>query len=444
MTSFVVLDMNLGMKRSLGISFASGDLGKFKQTVVITCIIVFFTLTICLLTVTITSDILLTGIGIETDYLWSLILLIPAVSFQLIFSEIIISSLCSRRLVIPQLIGAIVRFPILFGSVYLLNLPIVGTIIAYSSLPVICVVFYAYYSFKISKKVPISRKNILNDTKTIMSMSISSWIPHIINILGSQLAIISVFSIEGAADAGKFYLPMAIFTIALFIVTSINRVIHPVIAGLNDEKQKHDFILYSIKISFILTIPLATPLIFFSDDFLSFMGQEYQTAALALSIFMIALPASIITEIVYYFTFALGDRKSVLYLGITGNVPRVLLYFLMVPLIGADGAALAYLVGSFCQLWLSVRISKNYSLKMTYSRYLSLTMIPVSIGIFLSLIDLNYVISTFMIIIISFYLYLKLRYLKPEEVDTIINILLPHRFARPISAKVTKLIKIII
>lgn len=62
------------------------------------------------------------------------------------------------------------------------------------------------------------RMLVIRNIKKIVTAGLASWIPHVINVLGSQLAIVSVFSLQGASEAGKFYIPMAIFTFALFLV----------------------------------------------------------------------------------------------------------------------------------------------------------------------------------------------------------------------------------
>jgi O-antigen/teichoic acid export membrane protein len=424
-------------------AFANNDFEKFRRVIMITCIIVGSTLSITIL-ILINPDIhLLTTFGVGEEYLWSLLLLVPALSFQLIFAEIIISSLQSGKLVLPQIVGSIIRFPLLFGIIYYFNSPTIGTIIAYASLPVFSVIIYAILCVRISKRGVLSFDNLKEDSKSIITMSLSSWVPHIINILGSQLSIISVYAVEGAIAAGLFYLPMAIFSLTLFIVTSINRVIHPLISGMKIESQQRKYIIYAIKISFVLTLPIAAPLTFFSDQFLSIMGDVYSNSAVTLSIFMLALPASIITEIIYYFTFALGDKKNLLYLGLAGNLPRLGLYFLLVPLLGANGAAISYLIGTYSQLLLSTRIATRYSLNLKYSIYSVMFVIPFSVTTIFWILEINFILSTLLIILISFYLYLRCHFLLAKDIEKMILISLPSKLACPVSRIIMKIIRAI-
>ena len=229
-----------------------------------------------------------------------------------------------------------------------------------------------------------------------------------------------MFTVGGAAEASKFYLPLTIFTIALFIVNAINRVGHPLIAGMKTEEERINFVTYSIKIGYIFTMPVVVPLLYFANDFLGLIGNDFASAGSTLVILVVAIPLSIISEIVYYFVYGSGNKKAVLYLGLAGNIPRIILYFVLVPMFGADGAALAYVVGSVVQLVLSLKIAKNYSLAMQFKNYVLLSLVPLTIGGVMWLFNLQFVISTILILCGSFILYIKLHLLTDLELHNII------------------------
>ena len=82
---------------------------------------------------------------------------------------------------------------------------------------------------------------------------------------------------------------------------------------------------------------------------------------------------------------------------------------------GADGAALAYVVGSVVQLVLSLKIAKNYSLAMQFKNYVLLSLVLLTIGGVMWLFNLQFVISTILILCGSFILYIKLHLLTDLE-----------------------------
>jgi O-antigen/teichoic acid export membrane protein len=433
------------MKRSLGIAISSGDIGRFKQILTSTIVFVSIIVIISIVLIVIPNLGILEMLRIDRQYTWIVIAMIVAQPFQFIFAEVLVSARRSKYLVMPFLLGSLSRFPILFGVSYLFETPTMETIIAYSSTIFISSAFFAVYSIKIFRgsKVRATEK-IYSNIKHILNASLSSWIPNTLNIFGYLFGIITVFSSVGAAEGGKLYIVMGIFIIILFIVTGINRVTHSLVAGIDKDKQQTTYLSYSIDLAFIFTMPIATPLLFFGNEFLGLMSKEFSSAAIAMSIFMVSLPMVIISEMVYYFVYGRGDQKSVLFLGLTGNIPRVLLYFLLSPILGSNGAALAFLVGSVTQFVLSINVGNKHSISMQFRKYIILTTIPLTIGFLTWLVNINFVISTIIIFIGSFIFYIKLHMFTDTELHNLTYAVLPENIAKkiyPIASKVMQKIK---
>lgn len=436
-----VLDTSLGMKRYLGIAISSGNIGKFNQILASTIVIVSIMIIISAVLIALPSLRILEMAGIDRHYVWIVIAMIPSYAFQFVFSEALIAAIQSKRLVMPLVIGSLVRFPLLFGAIYLFNAPAIGTVIAYSSMLFISTAFYSIYLAKILRSSSRAIENIAANTRLVLSAGLASWIPHMMNVLGSQLGIITVFTLEGSAEGGKFYLPMAILTITFFIVQGITRVSHPLIAGMESKERRTSFLAYSIKIAFILTMPIASPLLFFASNFLNLMGREFGSAGVTLSIFMISVPTEIVNEIIYYFVYGRGDTKTLLYLGLAGNVPRIILYYLMVPIFGPAGGALAYLVGSVIQFVSSVEVGNKHSLVMEYRKYGILTAIPMLIGFVMWLADIHFMVSTVIIFFGSILAYIKLRLFTDTDLYNILYTGLSKRTAEKIYPRLSKLIQ---
>jgi O-antigen/teichoic acid export membrane protein len=445
LSNVVVFDTHLGMKRYLGMSVANKDMETFNQILIATIIFVTFTLSICIIVILIPDLPLLNIIGLGEEHLGFILLIIPASSFQLVFSEALIAGLESKKLLFPQLIGSIIRYPILFTFIFIFYMPILGVVLAYSSLFITTVLLYGIHLYKFSNMRRTLRptQNLFTNTKKILSSGLSSWGPRFINFFGSQISTIVVFSIGGAIAAGIFYLPMAIFTYTLFIVSSINRVGHSLVAGMKTNKQQTDFVQYAIKLAFCLTMPISTPLFVYSSDYLSFMGEDYRMAGITLSILLVGLPFSIITEMIYYLVYARGENKTLLYLGLVGNIPRVLLYFTLIPFMGSNGASLAYVIGTVCQLLFSIRISRSYSLELDFLKYITLTIIPISIGLIMWFTKVEFLIASSIIVITSFLFYIGIRYLTEREISMILNVVFPGSKGKKISTIICKIVKMI-
>jgi O-antigen/teichoic acid export membrane protein len=167
-------------------------------------------------------------------------------------------------------------------------------------------------------------------------------------------------------------------------------------------------------------MPVSVGFLLFPGDFLGIIGNEYPSASTALAIFMISLPFSILTEIIYYYAYAKGDNRSLLLLGLSGNLPRVFLYFLLVPVLGLNGSAIAYAIGTGIQMIFSVKLAKSYSMKLEPKFYIIVSLIPIIIGIPFVILDLNFIGSIIAILLITMVLYIKLSYIKKKEIHLVI------------------------
>jgi O-antigen/teichoic acid export membrane protein len=438
------LDMSLGMKRMLAIAISSKDFYKSKQILVSTVVFVCIVAVISSILVAIPSLGILEIIGIDRQYTWIIIAMIFAQSLQYIFMEAIIAALKSKTLVIPFLVGSVARFPIFFGIYFLFNDFTYATIIAFSSLLFITSISFGIYLTRMVRSPKWSIQGSLSIVKGILAAGLSSWIPHTANVAGYWLGVIAVFSSEGSAEGGKFYISIGIFTITLFILTGITKVIHALVASVNKKEEQSAFLLYYMKIAFVFSLPIATPLLFFSANFLGLMGEGFSSASETLSIFVISLPILIVSEMIYYFVYGLGDHRAVLYLGLVGNVPRIILYFVLSPIIGINGAAVSFLIGSVIQFFASIKVRNVYNIPLHFREYVTITSIPIIVGALLWTAHINFVISTIIIIVGSLLLYAKLALFTTEELRDIMYAILPQSIAErtyPVALKMMKKIQ---
>lgn len=430
LATIVLLDTSLGMKRFMGLAISEGNLLTFKIILVSALLYCSIAVIISTTVLVIPSLKLMEAIGIDRQFEWILIAIFVATAFNTVFAEALISAKEAKKLVTPLLIGSLIRFPILIAIFLFYNSSAMGIIIAYSAFIFVSSALYFVYLVKMVRGVKLTdRMLVIRDIKKIVTAGLASWIPHVINVLGSQLAIVSVFSLQGASEAGKFYIPMAIFTFALFLVGGINRVSHPLIAGMSSKEQQTNFVSYTTRIAFIFTMPIASALLFFGGNFLGLLGKDYASANGTLAIFMTGIPFAIVTEIIYYFMYGQGQMRKLLYLGLAGNLPRVILYLLMIPFLGLNGAALAYTLGSLAQFIISIKVAKESSLAMHYRKYTILVVVPILIGAFTWIINSNYLVSTVIIFLGSLAVYIRIKLFTDYELHNILYTLLPTRFA---------------
>ncbi len=435
------LDMSLGMKRAMGLAISARDIPEFKEILVSTVIFMTLIVTGSSVLILIPEFKILESIGIGQQYSWITVAMIYAQSFQYIFMEAIIAALLSKKLVLPFILGSLARFPIILIFYIMFNSLTTGIVISFSSLLFITSLFFGVDLIKfIGRHARKPKGNFYFYVKGTLRAGLSSWIPHVLNVAGYWLGIIAVFSSEGASDGGKFYISVGIFAVTLFIVTAVTKVIHALIPRIRSEKEQVRFLIYYTGIAFLFTMPFAAPLLFFSSDFLGLMGKEFISAGASLSIFILSLPFVIVSEMIYYFAYGKGDHRSVLYLGLIGNVPRIVLYFVLSHYFGINGAAMSFFIGSVLQLFASFKYAQQHQIRFDLRKYLALTLIPIALGLLVWMANINFVLSTVIVIITSFVLYIRFLLVTTNEVHDIIYAVLPHNLAEKMYPHFAKIV----
>lgn len=435
------LDMFLGMKRTLGMAIFADQLGHFKQILFSTTIVVLVNSVISALLILMPDLAFLEMVGIEGKYAYLVIGLIVAQPLQIVFGEALIAALRSQRLIISFVVGALARFPILFAF-YFLGLSNWGVIIGYSSTIFITTICFGIYCTQLVSNTPLRAfANFLQNTKTTIKAGLSSWIPNTMNILGYHVGVITVLTAVGALEAGILYIALGMLYLTLFIVKSITRVTHPLIGNIPDINERRTIVATSIKTAFIYTIPISTPLLFFSSDFLSLIDPRFGSAADALTILMLSVPFVIVSEVIYYFVYGIGDHKNVLYLGLAGNIPRIILYIGLSGILGATGVALGFLTGSIIQYGLSRKVAGNYCLDLNQKEFVVLTAIPMIVGFLIWLFNLHYGISTLLIILFSFIIYTKFDLFGQKELKSLVFTVFPGEKATKIFQVIAQVMK---
>lgn len=426
-----IFDLHLGMKRSLGIAISNGNIYHFNRILLLTTLLISVFVTISIVLIAIPNVGIWEILNIESQYLWIFILMLIVTPFHYVLIEALIAAQKSKSLVIPFILGCAFRFPLFFVFLYIFYLPTAGTLISYSLLLFVSTILFTYPLLKTGIRTPtkkaVEKSSLL--IKETLRAGLSSWVPHVTYVLGTQLGIITTTAATGASDGGRFYIAFGIFMVTLFIIISITKVTHSLIAGMKTAKEQATFVAYSIKIGFIFTMPIAVPFFFFSGDILSLLGTDFSKASLALSILMLNMPFVIVSEIIYYFVYGKGFHRAVLILGLIGNLPRIILYFVLPSLIGVNGAALAYIVGSVMQFIFSAAVANKELVLLDLKSYVGISIIPIIIGLATWILGLNFLISSLIIIITSLVVYIRVKMIDEVEVKNITYTVLPTRLA---------------
>jgi len=362
-------------------------------------------------------------IGFDPILIPILVTIVIGNGVQNILRTVLISKLKSKSIVLPSIISSFSRFPIFFIMFFSYDNELLNVGYSYS-------IFFICFSFllflitiKILKKISgYYFKNFRNDIKLALKGSLPRWIPGILDTVGQRLSIVTIFSISGAAESGLAFIAFAIFSFVQMIPGSINLVNHTVYSGSKDLEFQEKLFLRSLKTAFLISLPIIAVLYFYGGYLLSIFGSQYIVSNEILSVLLVAFPAAIIGEAIYVLIHSRGQYKNVLIMGLFGNIPRIILYFVLVPILGGIGGAIAFTIGFVTQAIFAAIFAKKMEIHLQYKQYLMISLIPFIIGLFLSFYDFG-LIGIPIIIIVSILIFLRIKILEGIDIENILGIL---------------------
>ncbi len=256
-----------------------------------------------------------------------------------IFMAVFIASLRTFIYFISMLVGNIFRIIIgvllvFFGQGW------IGALIGFYAMLLVVDIIGLVFSTKLFGLRPVFSKNII---RHVMEVSIPSWLPNTILILGQQLAVIVLYASTGAISTGKFYIALMISNFVSGLALSIQVSLLGYISRLSDGRKRIAW--NSFRIGFLLTLTLIIPLSLYSEQVLGLLGNEYRGAWLDLIILSIASLLMTFGVVIRNLSYAYNMYRDVLIIGLATSIPRLLLYVYLTPIYGSIGTSIAYLSG---------------------------------------------------------------------------------------------------
>ena len=345
------------------------------------------------------------------------LIIISSVSYAvaLTLRSVIISSSVTRVLVIILLIGSVIRLVTII-PIYAYHLGSEGIVLSYTTVNISGSLLYLYFT----------RRNIfgrsigtrLHIKKQILISSISGWIPNVVSLIGTQSGILFIFGLKGAAEAGVYFIAFSIFSALSALPMSTISMAFPVMSGMKHGREK--LLWQATKMALFPIIPVAVVLGVYPSLFLSLFGTDFASGQLILSLLIVSVVPIEINRAVGNLAYAHGKYIQVSVLGITPSLIRIAFYVLLAPTYGSNGAALAFLIGSFAGLIIAVLISVRSHYDFPTKDILAISGIPVIIGTVVYLVNINQLLGIVLILIGSYISVARLRIVRYYEIERMI------------------------
>jgi O-antigen/teichoic acid export membrane protein len=247
---------------------------------------------------------------------------------------------------------------------------------------------------------------------------------------GANIGTVIVFGSVGSSEAASFFLANLITSAVVGTVTPLYEIAYPALSAMNDGRKR--FAWKIIKLALLISAPLSLAFIFYSDDVVHLLGQDYSNASNPLKILLLGvIPGSFILMI-GNLLYSYGNYRQVLYLGLATSIPRTILYFLLVPAFGAIGGAAGYTIGTMIALILSFVLAKNIGMRVSWKQVALIVIILLVTAFIFSYFQINYILGIIGTVAISLIAFLKVKILTKSDIEVSINIL-PKGIAKPLS-----------
>ena len=261
-------------------------------------------------------------------------------------------------------------------------------------------------------------------------------VPKAIAVIGSRLGTIVVFGIEGASQAGFYFIAFAIYSAIAALPDSLFSASFPILSAMDDPRKR--FVWRMIRICLIIILPISSAAIAYSYEIMSLFGHDYVQGSVSLKIMLISILTFVFNTAIGTLAYSYGSYRQVLVIGLGSSLSRIVCYFIFVPLYGITGAAVSFAVGSIIGFGPSVGVAKKIRMLIFRKDLTIIFTIPTGISLLLDYFHINYFVGIPVLLVLPPITYVALRILSKSDVRDLIAIL-PDRIGRPLAIILNKL-----
>ena len=424
-----IIGIPTGIQRFLGKSFSEQKLEESKMFIKSSLFLIVIGIVASSCLFLLSSDWFIKTFKIDFNLLLVAVVLLGTSAIAALFRSVIIASLKTKKLVSIMILstGTKITLGIILSMI---GAGALGVTISFAAFPILSSIIMTIIIAKIFKshkgKSEISFKS---SSQSVLTASIATWIPSVIYTVGLHLGTIVVFGFQGASQAGVYFIAFSIVTAISAIMSVLLTIAYPVLSAMTDGRKR--FAWRITKISLIITLPFSSSIIFYSKEIMQLFGQNYIEGSSMLEIMLLSILPTGIMTCVNTLAYTYGNYKQVLAIGLASNVPRTLLYFLLIPDYGAVGAATSYTLGAVVGLVISIIIAKKIRMNIYWKDLGILLLIPVGIAFVQSYFNIHYVVAILITLVISYILFLRLQIITRMDLQDSLRVL-PPNLANPL------------
>jgi O-antigen/teichoic acid export membrane protein len=413
----------IGIQRFLGKSFSNKNLEEVKRYVVTSLLLISIGIVACVAIILATNYWIQNFFSFDFTLIVIAILLVGSINTTMLFRSTVIASLNTESLPMVFVISSIAKL-ILAITLILMGFGSVGLVLGYTFNHILSSILLSILLVRTILK-PFKTTGVLynfaDNSKKILLASTVNWIPLLVTTVGSQLGTIVVFGLQGANQAGVYFLGLTIVTGLTSIMNSLFSIALPTLSGLTDSRKRIAW--HTIRLSAIIILPLSCSLVFYSDEIMGLFGTNYADSAILLGNLLLSLLPMCVINGVNTLVYSYGMYRNVLLLGLALSIPQTALYLALVPSFGGNGAAVGYTFGSVIGCFAAIVVSKRIGLMLFWKDLIMIFVIPTAIGYIFSSLHVHFILGIVLTMLLSYILLLKIRIVTGTDMQDFIEIL---------------------
>ncbi len=417
----VTMGIPNSISRFLGKSFAEGKIRKARAFISMSLLIILVTMVAAAASIIVFKDTLMPA-SFGYDLIFVTLVFSGASSIALFLRYVVIASLQTGTLVMRETVYSAAKLGLSIILV-MLGLGSIGLTLGYTVGQILAVILLSLAVLKIYKLSSDDHftQGYKSITSEIFRASLPSWGPALITAIGSQLGTIVVYGTQGAEGAGAYFIAFSIATGISTLTYSLLSSTFPALSAMNDGRKR--FAWQLTKVCLILSLPLSSSLVFYSNDIMLLFGKTYLAGSSSLAIFLLSmLPITVVTGI-NILVYAYGDYKKVLWIGLASSIPRITLYFILVPLFGIEGSALSFSLGSIIGFVVSVILAWRIGMKIFWKDLALMFFIPLMLGFIFKEFHMSFFPAIIISLVVTYILLLRFGTLNRTDVHDTLEIL---------------------
>lgn len=419
-----------GIQRFLAKCFSEKKLADARVIVKISLTFLFVGIIISSTVILIFNDWFLRIFGIHFNLIVIINLILASNAVYLVLYSIVIASL--RTQVLPIIIVISSSSKIIVGIISVsMDTGVWGLALGYTFLGQSLSSLLLGIVMKKILKVPDKDKkpyiNIRNTSTNLMTAGLVAWVPNLISIIGLQLGTLVVYGTQGPDQSGVYFIVIALFSGIHSILVALYTIALPVLNSMEDGRKR--FAWQTIRLSSIATLPLTSSIIFYAKDIMQFLGPSYSEGSTSFQILLLSVFPNAVAIGVDTLVYSYGRYRSSLAITIAINVPRTVLYFLLVQYYGATGAAISYTIGSLIGFVLSIVVSRRVPMKFAWNNLLSILAIPMTVNFILAALHITFIIGIPITVVVSYIILISLKIISRSDLAYLVQ-LLPNRVSQ--------------